>query len=194
MMPTITAGSVYIRLTTRRRTAVASMSSMPPRANRIIQPAVRVVEPMNSGSTVSTTSTDFHRLVVRASRQAIGRPNSRHSDGDDDRDADRGDQHVPVEWIGEEAQIICRRHRGDHHLGWIETVEAVAPAGPAAPPASSSISRLAGPSSSAAPGHAARRVPLPLRSRETVPTSARRSRSCAGCSSTTNRSGPAAPC
>ena len=52
---------------------------MPPRANRIIQPAVRVVEPTNSGSTVSTTRADFHRLVVRARRQAIGRPSTRQS-------------------------------------------------------------------------------------------------------------------
>ncbi len=52
------------------------MSNMPPWANRIIQPAVRVVEPMNSGNTVSTTKADFQRLVLRASRQAIGRPSS----------------------------------------------------------------------------------------------------------------------
>jgi len=52
---------------------------MPPRLNRIIQPAVRVVEPMNKGSTVMTTRTDFQRLVVRASRQAIGRPHARHA-------------------------------------------------------------------------------------------------------------------
>ena len=52
---------------------------MPPRANRIIQPAVRVVEPMNSGRTISTTSADFHRLAVRARRQAIGRPSSRQT-------------------------------------------------------------------------------------------------------------------
>ena len=31
---------------------------------------MRVVVPMNSGSTISTTSADFHRLAVRASRQA----------------------------------------------------------------------------------------------------------------------------
>ena len=55
------------------------MSSMPPRLNRIIHPAVRVVVPMNSGSTVSTTSADFHRLVLRASRHAIGRPSTRHA-------------------------------------------------------------------------------------------------------------------
>ena len=127
MMPTITADSEYIRFTVPPcSTSRDMMSSMPPRANRIIQPAVRVVDPMNSGSTVSTTSADFHRLVLRARRQAIGSPKRQAHDGHDDRDADRGDQHVPVERIIEEAQVVRRRHRGDHQLVRVVAVEAVA--------------------------------------------------------------------
>ncbi len=99
---------------------------MPPRANRIIQPAVRVVEPMNSGSTISTTSADFHRLVVRARRQAIGRPRTRHSAVTIERDADGGDQHGPIERIGEETQVVGGGDRLDHQLGRIEAVQAVA--------------------------------------------------------------------
>ena len=79
-MPKITAGSVYMRLTGRvPNSPRATMSSMPPRLNSIIQPAVRVVEPMNRGSTVRTTSTGFQRPEARANRHAIGRPHARHA-------------------------------------------------------------------------------------------------------------------
>ncbi len=56
MMPTITAVSVYIRSRPcMPNSAPMTMSSMPPRANRIIQPAVRVTEPMNSGRMIAIT-------------------------------------------------------------------------------------------------------------------------------------------
>ena len=67
-MPAMTAKVVYISSSPSPVSARAMSSTRPPWANRIIQPTMRTVLPMNSGSTIASMQTDFHRLCIRASR------------------------------------------------------------------------------------------------------------------------------
>ena len=67
-MPATTANGVYISSMPRPVVQRAMVSSMPPCANRIIQPTMRTTLPTNSGSTIASMHSVFQRLVMRASR------------------------------------------------------------------------------------------------------------------------------